>query len=135
MTPQEVIWFINHKYKERAYLVENEAELRIFTKESVWRIFKSDWQCYGGYYLYHSNKIYGSGYHRQGGLAKNLARIVWYAALHDSLDLTFPRDYNHWADFNKSFELYSYGQHLWESCCRFAFLAGEENFLFPFCLG
>lgn len=126
MTPSEVIWFINHKYGERAYLVESETEYRIFTQESVWRIFKSDWQHYKGYYLYHSNKLRGSGYHRQGEISRELSKLIWYVALHDSYDLTFVRD---WLAFNKSWRLYCYGQRLYESCYRFAFLAGEENFM------
>ena len=42
MTPEEVVWFANHKYGENAYLIESETELLILTARSKWRILLND---------------------------------------------------------------------------------------------
>lgn len=34
MTPQEIVWFINHKYGEQAYIVDDGKEIRIFTAKA-----------------------------------------------------------------------------------------------------
>ena len=42
MTSSEVVWFINHKYGEQAYVVETEKQVLIFTVKSKWIVQKDD---------------------------------------------------------------------------------------------
>ena len=65
MTPQEVVWFFNHKHGERAYLVETEQYLQIFTSKSKWKIIKDDYRRFRQYTLYHFSMRAGQGYHKQ----------------------------------------------------------------------
>ena len=82
MTPAEIVWFINHKYGEQAYIVDDGKEIRIFTAKSIWRI---DYSKFHGYYLYHSNNKSGTGFHNQNNhKSDDVNWLVWYAILHDS---------------------------------------------------
>lgn len=123
MTIDEVVNFFNSFYGKQAYLYETQKEIRILTNKSVWRIFKDDYIKFGGYYLYHSNNSYGKGFHRQNTTKiSNLTRLVWYAITHDSDNTALCHNFE---DFQRKYEMFLYGQRLWESCCCFAFLSGE----------
>jgi hypothetical protein len=52
MTPEEVVWFINHKYGEQAYLVETDEQILIFSRVSKWVIFKKDFTKFHIYTLF-----------------------------------------------------------------------------------
>lgn len=124
MTADDVVNFFNSFYGEQVYLYETQKEIRILTNKSAWRIFKDDYIKFGGYYLYHLNQKYGKGYHRQNETRiSNLAKLVWYAITHDSDNSEL---YHNFEDFQHKYELFLYGQRLWESCCCFAFLSGES---------
>ena len=126
MTPAEIVRFINHKYGEQAYIVDDGKEIRIFTAKSVWRIFKTDYSKFHGYYLYHSNNKSGSGFHNQGNhKSGDINWLVWYAILHDS-DVNIAYTKENYEKFQRGYNLYTYGQKLYESCCQFAFLSGSD---------
>lgn len=126
MTPYEIVWFINHKYGEQAYIIEDEKEIKIFTAKSIWRIFKSDYFKFNGYYLYHSNNTSGIGFHNQNNhKSSDVNWLIWYAVLHDS-DVNIAYTKENYEKFQQSYSLYLYGQKLYESCCQFAFLSGSN---------
>lgn len=126
MTPYEIVWFMNHKYGEQAYIIEDEKEIKIFTAKSIWRIFKSDYFKFNGYYLYHSNNTSGIGFHNQNNYKSNDVNwLIWYAVLHDS-DVNIAYTKENYEKFQHSYSLYLYGQKLYESCCQFAFLSGSN---------
>lgn len=65
MTAQEVVWFFNHRYGEKAYIVETNNEINIFTMKSKWKIIKSDFPRFHYYTLFHYNLKSKTGYHKQ----------------------------------------------------------------------
>lgn len=122
MTPQEVVWFFNHKYGEKAYVIENDTHVHIFTPKSKWQIIKADYPRFKEYTLYHWSTKAGKGYHKQMK-GRNLDYLVFCACFHDEEKCVFPRDFT---EFRRRWDLYNYGQQLAESCMRFAWLSGEE---------
>lgn len=55
MTISQTIDYINHRYGEICYEIDNGEILTIFTKFSIWKIYKGDLKRIGRYILYHSN--------------------------------------------------------------------------------
>ena len=75
MTVQEVVWFINHKYGEQAYVVETEKEIFLFSLKSKWIIKKSDFKHFHTYTLFHFNDVEREHYHVVYLYAHELARF------------------------------------------------------------
>lgn len=119
MTPLEVVYFCNHKYGESAYVVEDDNWVYLFTRYSKWLIKKSDFKNFGKYTLFHSNNDKGNGYHIQKH-GRDLDFLVYEAVCHDAIEREKRLSFT---DFKRSWELYIYGQMLYESVCSFEFLA------------
>ena len=117
MTAQEVVWFINHKYGEQAYVVETEKQILIFTAKSKWIVQKSDYNRFRFYTLFHSNNAQGYGYHVQMR-NKNIDYLVYCAIMHDA---GIPQN---WNDFLNRWELYCLGIEVKERAAIFQWLSG-----------
>ena len=122
MTPSEVVWFCNHKYGEIAYMTEDNDWVYLYTLHSKWLIKKSDFSRFGRYTLFHSNCAEGEGYHiqKQG---HDLDFLVYSAIVHDAVERSKRIEF---VDFKRKWDMYQYGQQLWESVQCFNFLAGND---------
>ena len=101
MTSSEVVWFINHKYGEQAYVVETEKQVLVFTAKSKWIVQKDDKKRFGFYTLFHSNLAKGEGFHVQMR-GRHVNFLVWVAVTHDMDDFYAIRE---WNDFVNAWEL------------------------------
>lgn len=115
MTSSEVVWFINHKYGEQAYVVETETQVLIFTAKSKWIVQKDDYKRFGFYTLFHSNSNKGKGFHVQMR-GRHIDFLVWCAITHDMNDFY---EIKRWDDFVKSWELYLLGRECEERAAIF----------------
>lgn len=122
MTAQEVVWFFNHKYGEKAYVVETPTRIHIFTSKSKWQIIKDDYSRFHKYTLYHYSIRAGKGYHKQM-TGREIDYLVFCACWHDKERVVFPRDFN---SFQYLWEMYLYGRQIEERAARFAWICGEE---------
>ena len=104
MTANEVVWFINHKYGEQAYLVETDEKILIFSRVSKWVIFKKDFERFHIYTLFHFNDTERKHYHAQDR-STNIDYLVFRAIVHDN-------EYINWQDFRKSWELFLLGREI-----------------------
>ena len=122
MTPSEVVWFCNHKYGETAWLIEDKDYIYLYTLYSKWLIRKNDFKRFGKYTLFHSNSIEGKGYHiqKQG---HDLDFLIYCAVVHDAVERNKRIEF---VDFKRNWDMYQYGQQLWESVQCFNFLAGND---------
>lgn len=122
MTPGEVVWFCNHKYGETAWMIEDKNWIYLYTLSSKWLIKKNDFHRFGKYTLFHSNHIEGEGYHiqKQG---HDLDFLVYEAVSHDAVEKSRRLNF---LDFKKSWEMYKYGQELFEQVQTFNFLCGSD---------
>lgn len=117
VTAQEVVWFINHKYGEQAYVVETEEQILIFTAKSKWIVQKTDYERFRYYTLFHYNFAQGSGYHVQmHGYAQDF--MVYYAIMHD-----MGMEYD-WQGFLQSWKLYLLGREVESRAAAFEWLCG-----------
>ena len=117
MTVHDVVWFINHKYGEQAYVVETEEQILIFTAKSKWIVQKTDYKRFQYYTLFHFNYAQGSGFHVQmRGYAKDF--MVYYAVMHD---MGLPYD---WSGFLQSWALYNLGREVEERAAIFQWFCG-----------
>lgn len=123
MTINEVVFFLNHKHGETAYVIQENRELIIYTSKSKWRIMLDDFVRFNRYTLIHSNHAYNEGYFHNQCSSVSLDYLVYYAITHD---LGLPYD---WKEFQRLWEMYKLGRELEESCSRWAFLCGEDWFL------
>ena len=123
MTPQEVVWFFNHKHGERAYLVETEQYLQIFTSKSKWKIIKDDYRRFKQYTLYHFSTRAGQGYHKQMN-GRTLEYLVYCACCHDETETyTTPKT---WNEFCRLYDMYCYGREIEERANCWDWLCGKE---------
>lgn len=122
MTAQEVVWFFNHRYGERAYIVETNDEINIFTKKSKWKIIKSDFPRFHYYTLFHYNLKSKTGYHKQMS-GRTIEFLTFCACFHDELDFVGPQEF---IEFERQYEMYCYGRELYERACAFEWLSGES---------
>ena len=106
MTASEVVWFINHKYGEQAYLVETDEKILIFSRVSKWIIFKNDFARFHIYTLFHFNDAEREHYHIQNK-SGNIDYLVFTAIVHD---IENKNNFTSWQDFRKSWELYLLGR-------------------------
>ena len=120
MTSSEVVWFINHKYGEQAYVVETEKQVLIFTAKSKWIVQKNDKGRFGFYTLFHSNISKGEGFHVQMR-GYNIDFLVWAAITHD-MEKFYSN--NEWNDFVKAWNLYLLGRECEERAATFQWLCG-----------
>ena len=102
MTPEEVVWFINHKYGEQAYLIETDKQILIFSRVSKWVIFKKDFIKFHIYTLFHFNDTEREHYHVQDR-STNLDYLVFRAIIHDYKFID-------WKEFQQSWELFLLGR-------------------------
>lgn len=107
MTAQEVVWFINHKYGEQAYIVETNDQILLFTKESKWIINKNDYSKFHCYILFHSNNKQGNGFHVQMR-GNHIDFLVYQAIMHDNKEIFSDRET--WDDFQNAWELFLLGR-------------------------
>ena len=119
MTPDEVVWFINHKYGEQAYIVETNEEILIFSRTSKWIIFKKDFSKFHIYTLFHFNDIERKHYHIQNR-SGNIDYLVFQAVMHDNKN-------NHidWLEFKRLWEMYLLGREIEERATKWEWLAGN----------
>ena len=117
MTPDEVVWFANHKYGECAYLIEYGNEMMILTTKSKWRILLNDLHRFGHYTLFHLNHATDRVHYHKQCESRDLDYLVYYAIRHD-LDL--PCDMR---EFERLWEMYCRGRELEESVAIFEFLS------------
>lgn len=122
MTPQEVVWFFNHKCGEKAYVVETETHVHIFTVRSKWQIIKADYSRFKEYTLYHYSLAAGKGYHKQMK-GRNLDYLVFCACFHDEEQTVFPKDFT---EFRRLWDMYCYGREIEERANRWDWLCGKE---------
>ena len=114
MTPNEVVWYANHKYGEMAYMVETKDAYLIFTTESQWRIYKKDKERFGTYCLYHMNHVDGTekGFHVQCKLP-NCSCLTYIAVMHDKCkrkQLPLKGDMNEYNDFQNQWHIFRLGR-------------------------
>ena len=107
MTAQEVVWFINHKYGEQAYIVETNDQILLFTKESKWVINKNDYSKFHCYTLFHSNNKQGNGFHVQMR-GNHIDFLVYQAIMHDNKEIFSNRET--WDNFQNAWELFLLGR-------------------------
>jgi len=119
VTSSEVVWFINHKYGEQAYVVETEAQVLIFTAKSKWIVQKKDYKRFGFYTLFHFNLEEGSGFHVQMR-GHHIDFLVWAAIMHD-MDGFHPN--SEWNQFYESWQLYLLGREIEERAATFEWLS------------
>ena len=117
MTAQEVVWFINHKYGEQAYVVETEKQILIFTAKSKWIVQKTDYESFRYYTLFHFNNAQGSGYHVQMR-GHDIDFMVYSAIMHD-LELGYD-----WNGFLQSWKLFLLGREIEERAAAFQWHSG-----------
>lgn len=116
MTAQEVAWFINHKYGEQAYVVEDDEKFVILSLKSKWVIFKKDFAKFHTYTLFHFNDVEREHYHVQDR-SVNLDYLIFRAIIHDY-------KYVDWKEFCNSWELFLLGREVesraaaWEWICN-----------------
>ena len=115
MTSSEVVWFINHKYGEQAYVVETEKQVLVFTAKSKWIVQKDDKKRFGFYTLFHFNLARGEGFHVQMR-GRNIDFLVWCALTHDMEEFY---TIDKWNDFIQSWELFQLGQECEERAALF----------------
>lgn len=120
MTPEEVVWFANHKYGENAYLIESETELLILTARSKWRILLNDLRRFGYYTLFHLNHATDMIYYHKQCTSRDLDFLVYYAVRHD---LDIPCDMK---EFERLWQMYCLGRELEESIATFEFFSTED---------
>ena len=119
MTSSEVVWFINHKYGEQAYVVETETQILIFTAKSKWIVQKEDMKRFGFYTLFHFNLEEGAGFHRQMR-GYNIDFLVWCAIMHD-MDEFYPN--SAWNKFYEDWQMYLLGREIEERAATFKWLS------------
>ena len=122
MTAQEVVWFINHKYGEQAYVVETDDKILIFSYPSKWVIFKNDFAKFNFYTLFHFNDAEREHYHVQNR-SQNIDYLVFTAIIHDYKDR---EQFISWPDFCKSWELYLLGQEITSRAAAWEWISKEE---------
>lgn len=127
MTISQTIDYINHRYGEICYEIDNGEILTIFTKFSIWKIYKGDLKRIGRYILYHSNHddatrngCVGQYFHYQCD-SMDINFLIYYAALHD---YTFGAlDY---LEFLSKANYFYLGRNLLESTEKFSFLTDSK---------
>lgn len=122
MTPQEVVWFFNHKHGEKAYVVETKTHVHIFTTKSKWQIIKADHARFHQYTLYHFSSVAGEGYHKQM-VGYNLDYLVFCACYHDEENCVFSRDF---IEFKRLWDMYCFGREVEERALCWDWLCGKE---------
>lgn len=120
MTPDEVVWFANHKYGECAYLIEYGNEMIILTAKSKWRILLNDLHRFGHYTLFHLNHATDRVYYHKQCESRDLDFLIYYAIRHD---LNIPCDMR---EFERLWNMYCLGRELEESVAAFEFLSMED---------
>lgn len=115
MTSYEVVWFLNHKYGEQAYVIETDKQILIFTSKSKWIIFKDDRKRFKAYTLFHSNYEKGEGYHIQR-YGNCIDFLTWCAVTHDMEEYYEDKDFQ---KFTLSWELYLLGRECEERAALF----------------
>lgn len=120
MTSSEVVWFINHKYGEQAYVVETETQVLVFTAKSKWIVQKDDKERFGFYTLFHSNLASGKGFHVQMR-GHHVDFLVWCALTHDMEKFYAIEE---WNEFVKAWELFLLGRECEERAAIFQWLSG-----------
>lgn len=121
MTVQEVVWFMNHKYGEQAYVVETKKEILLFSLKSKWIIKKSDFKHFRTYILFHFNDVEREHYHVQLK-SQNLDYLVYQAIAHDNENI--PYSNNDWKQFNEMWNMYLLGREVegraaaWDWLCN-----------------
>lgn len=120
MTADEVVDFFNHKVGERAYVINEEDKIRIFTKDSKWLIFKDYNKCGSKYILYHSSSAKDHKHYHAQMESYNLDFLIFRACIHDYDDL--PRGFGNWENFKRSWEYFCLGRDIAESVEKWIFL-------------
>ena len=119
MTSSEVVWFMNHKYGEQAYVIETEKQVLVFTAKSKWIVQKDDKERFGFYTLFHFNATEGKGFHKQMR-GNHIDFLIWCAIMHD-MD-RFYANYE-WNDFMNAWELYLLGREIEARAAAFEWLS------------
>jgi len=109
MTAQEVVWFINHKYGEQAYIVETGNRIFLFSLKSKWFIKKTDYQRFHYYTLFHFNDVEREHYHVQMK-SKDLDYLVYQAIAHDNDNIPYSKE--DWKQFNEKWNMYLLGREI-----------------------
>lgn len=122
MTPDEVVGFCNHLYGETSWFLEDKEWIYLFTLRSKWLIKKNDYKRFGFYTLFHFNETEGQNYHPQKQ-SHSLDFLIYEAICHDA---TKKEERYKFSDFLKAWDIFKYGQQLFENTQTFNFLAGEE---------
>lgn len=130
MTPQDVVWYANHKYGELAYMVETDNAYLIFTEHSQWCIYKNDKERFGTYTLYHRNYADGApeGFHPQFKIP-NCSLLTYIAVMHDKCKKNaipgVDGDIHGYDKFQDAWHLYLLGREIEERAATWDFLAAE----------
>jgi hypothetical protein len=122
MTVQEVVWFMNHKYGEQAYVVETEKEIFLFSLKSKWIIKKSDFKHFRTYTLFHFNDVEREHYHVQLK-SQNLDYLVYQAIAHDNDNI--PYSDKDWKRFNEMWDMYLLGREIEGRAAAWDWLCGN----------
>lgn len=123
MTVQEVVWFMNHKYGEQAYVVETKKEILLFSLKSKWIIKKSDFKHFHTYTLFHFNDVEREHYHVQLK-SQNLDYLVYQAIAHDNENI--PYSNNDWKQFNEMWNMYLLGREIEGRVAAWDWLCGRQ---------
>jgi hypothetical protein len=126
MKPVDVVFFLNHKHGEVAYLSYGEKEIEIFTAKSKWIIHLNDYARFGKFTLSHLNYEGDREYYHRQTTGTSVDYLVYMAIRHD---VGMAYSWEDWKEFQNSWDMYIYGQKLQESCSTWAFLAGEDWYL------
>lgn len=119
MTIDQVVEYANHKYGEIAYLIETDTVISLYTSKGIWKILKNDLKRFGHYTLCHKNHYHDTDYYHRQCTSMNLPFLVYYAVMHDYGQVSYGRDA--WKQFQYDYEMFCYGQRLFESCATFNF--------------
>ena len=119
MSPQEVVWFVNHKFGEQAYLVENDEKITILTLKSKWVIFKKDFSRFHIYTLFHFNDEEREHYHIQNK-SRNIDYLVYIALTHDN-----GGRYSEWKQFCENWELFKLGREIESRASAWNFITSD----------
>jgi hypothetical protein len=119
MSPQEVVWFINHKFGEQAYLVEDNDKIVILSLKSKWIIFKKDFARFHTYTLFHFNDVEREHYHVQNK-SQNIDYLVYIALMHDN-----GGKYSAWKQFCESWELFKLGREIESRAAAWNFITSD----------
>lgn len=120
---EDVVWFVNHKCGEIAYMIDEGDIIRIFTKDSKWMIYKDINRCSREYTLYHSSSSSNHKHYHVQMTSLRMDYLIWRACIHDYPEAQ--KKFTSWPQFLASFELYLLGREIAERASLWDFVVAD----------